>query len=360
TQAPAPVVVAPYTGRTSLCMIVKNEEANLADCLGSVAGLFDEMIIVDTGSTDRTKEIALSFGAKVFDFPWIDHFAAARNESLEHATGVWVFWMDGDDGLPLDQKERFRALMAGLKDENAAYVVKCVCDGEPGASPTVVDHVRLFRNRPDVRWEHRVHEQILPAIRRTNGTVRRADGSVRHVGYADPALRGKKQERDLRLLRLELEEMPNHPFTLFNLGSVLRDQGKYTEAVSALEKSLARSHPQDSIVRKLYALIADCHRARGKRAEALAQCEAGLGHCPDDAELLFVTALLCKETNDLTGAEAALVRLMTTRPDAHFASVSAGLRGYKARCLLADVLIQQGRASEAEAQYRLAIKEEPR
>jgi GT2 family glycosyltransferase len=83
--------------RVSLTMIVKNEERHLPDCLASVNDLVDEMIVVDTGSTDRTKAVAASYGAKVSDFPWVDDFAAARNEALRHATGDWVFWMDADD-----------------------------------------------------------------------------------------------------------------------------------------------------------------------------------------------------------------------------------------------------------------------
>jgi glycosyltransferase involved in cell wall biosynthesis len=83
--------------RVSLCLIAKNEEANLPACLPSVAGLVEEMIVVDTGSTDRTKEVAAQLGARVFDFTWVDSFAAARNESLRHATGDWILWLDGDE-----------------------------------------------------------------------------------------------------------------------------------------------------------------------------------------------------------------------------------------------------------------------
>src|SRR4029450_5445578 len=82
-----------------LSTLGKNEEANLPDCLRSVADLVDEIIIVDTGSTDRTKEVAKQFGAQVFDFPWIDNFAAARNESLSHATCPWILWLDADDRI---------------------------------------------------------------------------------------------------------------------------------------------------------------------------------------------------------------------------------------------------------------------
>src|SRR5438552_17207038 len=108
-------------------MIVRNEEANLPACLESVRGLFDEIIVVDTGSTDRTKEIAAEFGARVFDFVWVDSFAAARNECLRHATGKWIFWMDADDRLDEENRNRLRALFAGLKDENAAYALTLLC-----------------------------------------------------------------------------------------------------------------------------------------------------------------------------------------------------------------------------------------
>jgi glycosyltransferase involved in cell wall biosynthesis len=344
----------------SLCLIVKNEEANLADCLGPVGELAHEVVVVDTGSADRTREIARAHGARVHDFPWVDSFAAARNECLRHATGDYIFWLDADDRVEKDQVGKLRALFAGLKDENAAYVMKCVCDAEPGSGPTIVDHIRLFRNRPDVRWEHRVHEQILPALRRSGADVRWADAAVRHVGYRDPALRRRKLERDLRLLEMERVELNDHPFTLFNLGSVFHEMGRHADAVPLLELSLKKSHPKDSIVRKLYALLAHCLRGLGRRREALAACAGGLGHYADDAELLFLDALLRDEAGDLVGAEGSLTRLLTSRPQAHFASVAAGLRGHKARGKLAEVLLKQGRAGEAEAQWRAAVREEPR
>ena len=84
----------------SLCMIVKDEEPVLERCLESVRGLFDEIVVIDTGSVDRTREIALSFGAFVYDFPWRDDFSAARNFSFSKATGNYLFWMDADDVLP--------------------------------------------------------------------------------------------------------------------------------------------------------------------------------------------------------------------------------------------------------------------
>ena len=104
-------------------------------------------------------------------------------------------------GLDDANRTRLRALFAGLTDENAAYVIKCLCVPDSQVNDgTMVDHVRLFRNRPDLRWDYRVHEQILPAVRATGGEVRWTDVVVKHVGYTDPALRRRKLERDLRLI----------------------------------------------------------------------------------------------------------------------------------------------------------------
>jgi GT2 family glycosyltransferase len=161
--------------RVSLTMIVRDEQQNLPRCLESVRGLFDEIVVVDTGSVDRTKEIARSFGAKVFDFVWVDDFAAARNEALKHATGDYAFWLDADDVVEPAEREKLRALLDGLAGplerskarsarpepcppecSGAAYVVRCACDpGPDGAGgETVVDHIRLCPVRKDVRWTY--------------------------------------------------------------------------------------------------------------------------------------------------------------------------------------------------------------
>src|SRR5262249_45735035 len=104
------------TPRVSLCLIVKDEEKNLPDCLGPARAAFDESVGADTGSPARTGEVAAGLGAKVVDFPWVDSFAAARNESLRHATGDWIFWLDADDRLDAENRRRLGELFAGLKD----------------------------------------------------------------------------------------------------------------------------------------------------------------------------------------------------------------------------------------------------
>jgi hypothetical protein len=142
----------------------------------------------------------------------------------------------------------------------------------------LVDHVRLFRNQPDIRWRYRVHEQILPAVRQAVGMVRAADVVIDHLGYQDPAAQAAKNERNLRLLRRDLAEHPTDPFILFNMGWTYAEVGQVAEALPLLQSSLERSHPQDSIVRKLYPLIMECHRRLGQRAPALASCRDGRRH----------------------------------------------------------------------------------
>jgi len=345
--------------KVSLCMIVRNEEKNLADCLQSVADLVDEMIVVDTGSTDRTKDIALQHGAKVSEFQWIDHFAAARNESLRRAQGQWIFWLDADDRVDQENRAKLRALFSSLTDEPAGYVMKCLCLPDGNGVATAVDHLRLFRNHPLARWTFRVHEQILPSLRAIQAEVRWSDVVIQHTGYQDPSLRQNKLQRDLRLLQLELADQPDHPFTLFNLGSVHQELGRTAEALKMFQRSLDRSAPQDSIVRKLYATITQCHRALGQNAEALAACRAGLELFADDVELFFQEGVTRRESGDVDGAVNCWERCLKTPPGMHFASVNTGLRGHITRHNLAVAYNELRRLSDAEAQWHAALEERP-
>ncbi len=156
-------------------------------------------------------------------------------------------------------------------DGPAAYVVRCSCDPGPNGDggQTVVDHIRLFPLREDVRWSYAVHEQILPALRRANVPVRWTDITVRHTGYTDPALRERKLQRDHKILEAELAERPDDPFVLFNLGSIAVERQDWRTALGYLQRSLRGSGPKDLIVRKLFALIARCHQMLGDLPAAL-------------------------------------------------------------------------------------------
>jgi len=356
----------------SLCMIVKNEAANLAKCLESVADLVDEMIVVDTGSADDTKAAAKRLGAKVYDFTWTHSFAAARNESLAHASGKWILWLDGDEYFDAENRGKLRRLLCQLGDENAAYVMRqlSVHEGRNNTG-TVADQVRLFRHHSQIRWEYRIHEQILPALGRFGADIRFTDIVLQHTGYEDPALVAEKLQRNLKLIDLENAEHPNDPFTLFNLGWAYLALGRTAEAVRELQKSLELAPAGASIVHKLYALLIAGHRKLQQPELALAACRAGLARCPDDAELMFLEGTLLQERGELAGAERCFVQLVShdQRPGTKlhcslfsaptFGSVDLGIRGYQARHHLALVYLAQGRDAEAEKQWQAAVAEQP-
>jgi glycosyltransferase involved in cell wall biosynthesis len=183
----------------SLCMIVRDEERVLGDCLQSVRPWVDEIIIVDTGSTDRTVEIAKEHGVCVYHFPWCDDFSAARNLSIEHATGDWIFWMDADDTIPESCGSQLRTLIEQTEDRTTGYMMQVHIPPAPGENGfTIVDHVKLFRNLPQLRFIGRIHEQILEPIHAIGGRVERTDLYVVHSGYDNrEAGQRKKRARDM-------------------------------------------------------------------------------------------------------------------------------------------------------------------
>jgi tetratricopeptide (TPR) repeat protein len=392
------------TARLSLTMIVKNEAAALGRCLASVRDIVDEIIVVDTGSSDNTKDIARQYGARVFDFPWCDNFAAARNESLRHASGQWILWLDADEYFDEANRAKLRQLLANLGDDNTAYVMKCVCvSGQVSNTATHVDHVRLFRNHPALRWDYRVHEQILPALQRAGHAVRFTNIAITHTGYTNPTLRYKKLERNLRLLHLDLAERPNDPFTLFNLGWAFADLGRIAEAIPLLERSLQYSHNADSITPKLYSLLTQCHHRLGQFEQAWAVCQAGHVRHPEDAELLFLKGQLCRQRGDRAGARACWVQLLSSSPlvgelaypppqpsptrgegenrhsptrgkgelassptrgketwaEGAFTSIDAGLRGPWVRHHLALLDRDEGNLADAETHWQTILDEAP-
>jgi glycosyltransferase involved in cell wall biosynthesis len=351
--------------RVSLTMIVKNEEKNIGTCLESVRGVFDEIVVVDTGSTDRTIEIARSFGARVFDFVWVDDFAAARNAALARATGDYAFWLDADDLVEPPQRQKLEVLLARLRagggNNPSAFVVRCACDPGPDGSggETVVDHVRLFPLIEGVRWSYRVHEQILPALNRAGIGTEWTDITVRHTGYSDRALRLRKLDRDTRILHEELADRPDDPFTLFNLGSVGVERAQWNEAIRYLKRSLARSAPTDSITRKLFALIARCHQMLGDFPTALNCCAEGLSLDPGDAELWFRKAVVHRQSHQPAEAEDCWRRILTLSRPQKFASMDQGIFGHLTRRNLAVLAKARGDHREAERQWRAVLAECP-
>lgn len=230
----------PVQGLTlSLCMIVKDEEEMLPRCLAAIKPAVDEMIIVDTGSTDRTVEIAEEFGATVLHHEWSGDFSAARNVSLEAATGDWIIYLDADEVLVEEDAERLHACTGRTWREAFALVeTNYTGDVEDGTAMTH-NALRMFRNRPEYRFKGRLHEQMAYALpgfltERIEYTQLR----IEHYGYLGVVRDAKdKSRRNLELLEQQVADGQESAFQSFNLGSEYLALGEFQTAVDHFEKS---------------------------------------------------------------------------------------------------------------------------
>ena len=251
---PSAIPHPPSSPRLSVCLIVKNEEKLLAQSLQSVRGLATQIVVVDTGSTDRTVEIAREFGAEINSFAWCDDFAAARNAALEHATGDWILMLDADEELPAPQHAK---LVADMKNSAAiAFRLPLVNAGQEIEGRSFVP--RLFRNAPGVFFHGRIHEQIFASllVHAKKWGLKTALGTAEllHHGYTQEMVRDRnKVERNLKLLRAAVAENPPDVNLLMNLGlELVRSDDlaggieKYREAYE-----LMSAQPKDEIVPEL-------------------------------------------------------------------------------------------------------------
>jgi len=218
--------------RLTVCMIARNEERFLDGCLRSVRGLADQIVLVDTGSTDRTVEIARSHGAEVHFRAWDDDFSAARNAALLHARGDWVLVLDADEEVSMAHHAALRAL---LNTPNViAYRLPLVDVGREGEGVSQVP--RLFRNAPQQFYVSRIHEQVYASleINRQKWSMenRFGDAQLIHHGYQASVVKDRnKIARNLRLLELANEEHPNDVNLLMNLGLELWRSGQHAHGL---------------------------------------------------------------------------------------------------------------------------------
>ncbi len=208
----------------SVCLITRNEEKNLPRALASVRGIADEVIVVDTGSTDRTVEIAKELGAVVCHFPWCDDFSAARNFAISHARGDWIFLLDSDEELLAESVGEIRASMA--REDALAFFVRRQ-DLKVADRPdfySMMWQLRLFRRRDDLRFQGRCHPDFHPRIgeieARTGLRVYESTITMRHYGYIGEMVPAKLR-RGARLLELELRDRPGQLYYLIEYGRTL-------------------------------------------------------------------------------------------------------------------------------------------
>ncbi|MDX1762804.1 MAG: glycosyltransferase, partial [bacterium] len=311
----------PSASTISVCMIVKNEEQHMGRCLKSVQGLADEIIIVDTGSEDSTRELAEIFGARVYDFPWADDFAAARNFSLSKASAGWVLVLDADEAISHRDHDAIRALARKKKRKPVAYnfVTRNYTDqvGAQGWTPNDLIYqneagglgwfpsikVRLFPNHQGVHFEKPVHEYVEGTLERIGAVVEHCPVPIHHYGRLDQAKTRAKGEAYYRLGKKKLEEKSgdlkalyelavqagelnryeeaadlwrqfcslkkDDPVAIFNLGHVLLELGDYDEALVHAR----RAHELDPGSREFAINCSTCELYAGDVALAISRLE---------------------------------------------------------------------------------------
>ncbi|MBI1936359.1 glycosyltransferase [Candidatus Woesearchaeota archaeon] len=244
------------TESISLCMITKNEEDNLEYCLNSAKDIADEIIVVDTGSTDKTKAIAKKFDARVFDFKWVDDFSAARNESLRHATKDWILVLDADERLDKGSLKMVTELTSDKNNDaflflqknctNDASIAGFVNEGHKNDGKSYAGWygsfiARLFRNKKGFEFEGTVHELVEPSIERKNGRISAANVVLSHYGNAEPEAVKKKRRFYLGLCMEKVRRNPDAS-SYYELGVLQKENGDLEDAVKSLKKAVELSH----------------------------------------------------------------------------------------------------------------------
>lgn len=221
----------------SLCMIVKNEESNLARCLGNVRNKVDEIVIVDTGSTDNTKEIATRYTKKVYDFEWCDDFAAARNYSISKAENDWILILDADEVVNYFNKKSLTKFMTESK-EKAGRINRLNSFEDISGRKKYFERVNRFFNKKYFRYEGIIHEQVV-RIDGEDYLTTDIDIAANHIGYEKEILnKTNKIDRNKKLLQRAIADNRVDPYLYYQLGKTFFMEKNYLEAANNFEMSI--------------------------------------------------------------------------------------------------------------------------
>lgn len=326
-------------------MIVKDEEELLPHCLASVQGAVDEIIVVDTGSSDRSAEIAQQYGALVVGFEWCDDFAAARNAGLERASGDWILFLDADEALDRAAREQIRSWtsVSGC-DGLFLNIHNYTGTGQQGV--TVNPVLRLFRNAPEHRFEGRIHEQIAAAICRGNpeAAFHVTDMVIHHYGYQTAIVERKdKVNRNVRLLQQAVEEEPDQPFHHYNLGVEYLRVGEAERALETFGVARMGINPAvTSYAHLLFKYEVRCLQQLNRWREALDRIDAALELFPEYTDLMHHHGVCAEALGDADRAEYSLREAIRMGPPPPIYHTEEGIGTYQTWYTLGRLL--EGRA----------------
>ncbi|MFC1881554.1 glycosyltransferase [Thermodesulfobacteriota bacterium] len=322
----------------SLCMIIKDEEKYLARCLASVKPIVDEMIVVDTGSTDRSKDIAIAFGAKVYDFDWENDFAEARNYSISKASGEWILILDGDEVIsPLDH-EHFGKIVQKTPRTPIAYSIITrnynkmanivgwmPNDGKYPEEEAAIgwlssEKVRLFYGKDQIRFEGPVHELVDPVLRRNGIEIKKCPIPVHHYGRLDKEKLDRKGEIYFDIGRKKLSAMGDDLNALRELAVQATILEKNQEAFELWQRLLALN-PNPNLAAIAYVNMGTLYSRLGKFEDALDAGKKAVECDPDLKEARYnhaMAELHCENASQTIRVLEDLLKGFPDYPPARF------------------------------------------
>ncbi len=346
----------------SLCMIVKNEETMLGRCLESVKHITDEMIIVDTGSTDSTVEIAERYGADVYYFPWNGSFSAARNYALEHAKMDWVWIMDADDEFERKDTDKLVDMVSNKYTATAYYCKTLSYLGDkPDPSNLLCNlNIYLFKNHMGYRFTGDIHEQLYCSGPKAVSTTAISDMRVYHYGYLnDPERTQAKRERNVTMILKELQKRPDDPFMLYNLGNEYYAQLRTKEAFDCYLKSFESFSRDSGYSSKLVLRLVACCEILGKTSEQLEYIETGLKYYPEYTDLEFIRGTVWLQKERYLAAIKSFKKCLEMGDPPLHISYIAGVGSYKAAHMLCQIYNNLGDPENMMRFGRIALKLNP-
>lgn len=272
----------------SLCMIVKNEQEFLEDCLKSVQGVVDEIIIVDTGSTDRTLEIAKKYKAQIHHFKWRDDFSLARNESIKYAKGDWILWMDADERLMPESATEFKKLLRPEK-KAVAYLTQIHSLEADGRNYKISGAHRLFNNHKGICFHGRIHEQVIYSVAELKGEERESQIKFLHFGYGlQPAARDNKNRRNHKLLEKMVHDEPNNAYAHFTLAQHYGMTGEQNKALKHYKIAYKQHAFEDQMQASLLNTMAEAELLLKKYDASLAHCRQSVKLIPEQVGAYYI------------------------------------------------------------------------